>query len=51
MKRVRAYLDAHPIVAMVLGYLLLVAFALVFVPDDPADLGRPTQLHHMKGNV
>lgn len=42
IRRLSAYLDARPILAMVLGYLLLLAFALAVVPADPADLGRPT---------
>ncbi|WP_181300047.1 hypothetical protein [Paraburkholderia caribensis] len=45
MKRARTYLNAHPVVAMVLGWALLYLFALVFLPADPADLGRATQSH------
>lgn len=41
MNRARNFLHAHPLLAMALGYALLVVFALLFLPSDPADLGRP----------
>lgn len=51
MKRARSYLNAHPVIAMALGWALVIAIGLLLLPADPPDLGRPTQLHHMKGNV
>lgn len=51
IRRASTYLNARPILAMVLGYLLLLVVALAVLPADPADLGRATQPHHSKGAV
>jgi len=51
IRRASTYLNARPILAMTLGYLLLLAFALAVLPADPADLGRATQPHQSKGAV
>jgi hypothetical protein len=42
IRRLDHFTARHPILSMIVGYLLLVAFAMVVLPADPADLGRPT---------
>jgi hypothetical protein len=35
MRRIDNFTARHPILSMIVGYLLLVAFALKFLPPDP----------------
>lgn len=48
MKRLNAFTDAHPLLAIVLGYLVLVAIVLVVVPADPASVA---QAMHERGRA
>lgn len=40
MKRINRYLDAHPLLAIALGYLLLIAIVLTVIPADPASVAQ-----------
>lgn len=51
MTRARKFLHAHPLIAMALGYALLVAFAMIVLPDDPDDfIGRATA-HYVRSTT
>jgi hypothetical protein len=38
MRRLDMFTARHPILSMIIGYLLLLAFALMFLPSDPGDM-------------
>jgi hypothetical protein len=38
MKRWKKFSESHPLLSIVLGYLVVVAIALVLLPDDPVQM-------------
>lgn len=39
------FLNRHPVIAMALGWIVLLAIALVFLPTDASDFGRVAYSH------
>lgn len=48
--RVTKFSDAHPLLSIALGLLVIVLVGLVLLPADPPDLGAP-RAGHSKGAV
>ncbi|WP_166676883.1 hypothetical protein [Paraburkholderia caballeronis] len=46
IRAARDFTDAHPLISMLIGWLLLFAFAMAVLPPDPPYLDQP---HHPKG--
>ena len=42
------FTDRHPVIAMFIGWVLLLAIGLLVLPADPQDLGRVT--HTQRSN-
>lgn len=40
MKRFNRYLDSHPLLAIVLGYLLVIAIVMTVIPADPVSVAQ-----------
>jgi hypothetical protein len=40
VKKFSRFMDKHPLLAMALGYLLIVAIVLTVIPADPASVAQ-----------
>ena len=40
VKKFNKYMDKHPLLAIALGYLLLIAIVLTVIPADPASVAQ-----------
>jgi hypothetical protein len=50
IRRFNRFADAHPLIAIALGLIVIVVAGLVLIPADPPDLGAARAVHS-RGSV